>query len=66
MVLTSCLQNEGVRDSPLPRVQEVDLASIHPDMFAEEEWYMPYYLKHFSAVANAVLDTGIDRGYLSL
>ncbi|HKJ78078.1 MAG TPA: hypothetical protein VKA10_01030, partial [Prolixibacteraceae bacterium] len=62
-LLTSlaCQSNDN-----LPKVKEVDLSQIDPAGFAEEEWFMPYYLKHFAAVANSVVETGPDRGYFNL
>ncbi len=50
----------------LPEVMEVELSKIDPELFAEEEWYMPYYLEHFARVANSVVDTGSNRGYFDL
>lgn len=50
----------------LPKVKEVDLSQIDPNSFSEQEWFMPYYLKHFAAVANSVVDTGENRGYFNL
>jgi len=50
----------------LPKVKEANLSQIDPASFAEEEWFIPYYLKHFAAVANSVVATGENRGYFSL
>lgn len=50
----------------LPKVKEVNLSQIDPASFSEEEWFIPYYLKHFAAVANSVVDTGEDRGFFDL
>jgi hypothetical protein len=50
----------------LPKVKEVDLSQVDPAGFTEEEWFMPYYLKHFASVANSVVDTGENRGYFNL
>jgi hypothetical protein len=61
--IISC--NQQSSDS-LPLVKPVDLEKIDPDLFSVEEWYMPYYLKHFSRVANSVVDTGANRGYLDI
>lgn len=59
--MLSCQPNDN-----LPKVEEVDLSQIDPAGFAEEEWFMPYYLKHFAAVANSVVDSGENRGYFNL
>ena len=58
--ITSCSTDR------LSKVQEADLSDIDPNLFSEEEWYMPYYLKHFAKVANSVKDTGPDRGFFDL
>ncbi len=50
----------------LPKVQEADLSKIDPASFAEDEWFVPYYLKHFAEVANSVVDTGENRGFFDL
>ncbi|HSH20791.1 MAG TPA: hypothetical protein VLA03_10075 [Draconibacterium sp.] len=50
----------------LPKVKEVDLSQIDPANFSQEEWYIPYYLKHFAEVANSVVDSGENRGYFDL
>lgn len=59
--LWACQNNQS-----LPKVKEVDLSQIDPSSFAEDEWFVPYYLKHFAAVANSVVDTGENRGYFDL
>jgi len=59
--LLACQSNQD-----LPKVKQVDLSQIDPADFSEEEWYMPYYLKHFASVANSVLDSGENRGYFNL
>jgi len=63
-VLVSCQSNRSSK--VLPEVKELDLSKIDPGLFAEEEWYVPYYLKHFARVANSVVDTGSNRGYFDL
>lgn len=64
IVLVSCQPNQP--PERLPKVKKVDLSKIDPGLFAEDEWYMPYYLKHFALVANSVVDTGSNRGYFDL
>ncbi len=44
IVLVSCQPNNK-QSGLLPEVKEVELGKIDPELFAEEEWYMPYYLK---------------------
>jgi hypothetical protein len=62
----ACTNSEYDSSTPLPKVKEVDLTKIDLSDFAVEEWYMPYYLKNFAAVANSVADTGANRGYFNL
>ncbi len=50
----------------LPPVREVDLNKTDLNHFSEEEWFVPYYLRHFAAVANSVADTGENRGYFNV
>jgi hypothetical protein len=64
IALVSCQPNK--QSELLPEVKEVDLSKIDPGLFAEEEWYVPYYLKHFARVANSVVDMGSNRGYFDL
>ncbi len=66
LVGSGCNPRQQVAETSLPRVKCVNLNEIDPDLFTIEEWYMPYYLKHFSAVANSVSDTGINRGFFNL
>ncbi|MCK4894740.1 MAG: hypothetical protein KAT07_12265 [Calditrichia bacterium] len=65
IVIVSCQPNNK-QSEVLPEVKEVELSKIDPELFTEEEWYMPYYLKHFARVANSVVDTGSNRGYFDL
>lgn len=65
IVLVSC-QSNNRQSGLLPEVKEVELSKIDPELFTPEEWYMPYYLKHFARVANSVVDTGSNRGYFDL
>lgn len=68
MILTpltflSCQKTES---QALLKVKKVDLSTIDPALFSEEEWFVPYYLNHFAAVANSVVDAGDNRGYFNL
>jgi hypothetical protein len=60
LALMACQNND------LPKVKDVDLSQIDPAGFSEEEWFMPYYLDHFAAVANSVVETGDNRGFFDL
>jgi hypothetical protein len=53
-------------DQALPKVEPVALNDIDPEQFSRDEWYVPYYLKHFASVANSLTDTGQYRGYINL
>ena len=56
----------GIQSNSLPKVSEVGLANIDPDEFSPEEWYVPYYLKHFAQVANSIVESGPNRGYIDI
>ncbi len=62
-VAFSCAE---VTDQSLPEVQSIALRDVDLEQFSQEEWYVPYYLKHFSTVANSLTDTGQYKGYINL
>lgn len=62
LLVVSCLDRSKTKN--LTPVKPVDLASIELPWFTQEEWYIPYYLKHFSSLANSLVDTGQNRGYI--
>jgi hypothetical protein len=64
-MLAACAGNTQSGKKLAP-VREINLEKINPDKFSEDEWYMPYYLSHFAEVANSVLDTGSNRGYINI
>ncbi len=66
LIFSACGTDQQNGETSLPKVKTVDLKEINPELFTVEEWYMPYYLKHFAAVANSVSDTGMDRGFFNL
>lgn len=47
-------------------VPPVDLSRQAPSDFSDEELVVPYYLAHFHRVANSVLMSGPNRGFISL
>ncbi|MCE6992463.1 hypothetical protein [Dyadobacter sp. CY323] len=49
-----------------PKVKDVDLSKLSPNDFKDDELDLPYYLKHFHTVANSVIESGPDKGYISL
>jgi hypothetical protein len=63
IAFTGCTSSE--RDE-LNSVKPVDLNEIDPRLFSAEEWFVPYYLKNFSQVANSLIDTGSNRGFINI
>lgn len=61
-LLCCCTQDKH----DLNTVAPVDLAQVNADLFSEEEWFVPYYLKHFSTLANSLVDTGTNKGYINI
>jgi hypothetical protein len=51
-----------IREPVLP----VNLQNLVPSAFADEELDLPYYLAHFSTLANAVEVSGSNRGFINL
>lgn len=64
LLMVSC--SGQTEHKSLPKIKLVDLSEIDPSLFLKEEWYVPYYLKNFSQVANSVIDTGAYRGYINI
>jgi hypothetical protein len=50
----------------LPMINSVNLANYSGSSFSQEESFMPYYLKYFNKLANAVVDSGPYKGYIDL
>lgn len=44
-------------------VPAADFSQLQFAQFADHEVEVPYYLRHFAQVANAVVETGTDRGF---
>jgi hypothetical protein len=59
---TTRLQSEQTRE-PVGRVA---LDKLDPAVFADDELDLPYYLAHFSTVANAVEVAGANRGFINI
>ncbi len=47
-------------------VPPCNFSSLSLSQFADHEIEVPYFLNHFAQVANAVVETGTDRGFLNL
>lgn len=58
-----CLTGRAQSWTPVP---SADFASLSLTQFADHEIEVPYYLFHFAQVANAVVETGTDRGFLNI
>jgi hypothetical protein len=52
--------------SQWPAVPVVDLSKFKPSDFTDDELDMPYYLKHFHTLANGVMETGPDKGFINI
>ena len=49
-----------------PQVPPVDWSKLSPADFADDELDLPYYLAHFHRLANSVVETGENRGFIDL
>ena len=49
-----------------PEVPDVDLSKFKPADFTDEELDLPFYLKHFHTLANSVVETGPDKGFINI
>src|SRR5829696_8690061 len=49
-----------------PLVPDIDLATLKPSDFRDDELDLPYYLKHFHTVANSVVESGPDKGFINI
>ena len=47
-------------------IPAADLSKIGLDAFSDEELDLPYYVAHFSKIANSVIMEGKDRGFISI
>jgi hypothetical protein len=52
--------------SQWPNLPAVDLSTVKPSDFTDDELDMPYYLKHFHTFANSVLETGPNKGFINM
>ncbi|RXK55885.1 hypothetical protein ESB00_08380 [Oleiharenicola lentus] len=49
-----------------PAVPPVDYSTLSLAQFADHELEVPYHLRHFAQVVNAVVESGPNRGFLNL
>lgn len=50
----------------MPDIAPLDVSQVDPASFTDEESEYAYYLQHFATVANAVVMTGENRGFLDI
>ena len=55
-----------LRGQGWPSVPAADFSQIQLSQFADHELEVPYFLRHFAQVANAVVETGEHRGFLDI
>ena len=60
-VLAHSLLAQGWEEVP-----PVDFSTLSLDLFSDQELEVPYFLHHFAQVANAVVESGPDRGFLAI
>ena len=49
-----------------PAIPDIDLSTFKPSDFTDAELDIPFYLKHFHTVANSVIETGPDKGFINM
>lgn len=49
-----------------PPVPAADLSKISLASFDDDELEIPYYLAHFSTLANSIVESGPDRGFINI
>ena len=49
-----------------PELPAVDLSTLKPSDFADDELDLPFYLKHFHTFANSVMETGLNKGFINI
>jgi len=52
--------------SQWPAVPDIDLSKYKPADFTDAELDLPYYLKHFHTIANSVVETGPNKGFINI
>jgi hypothetical protein len=56
-------QSAGLSWPPVP---PVDWSNLKPEDFSDDELDLPYYLGNFHKLANSVVETGENRGFIDL
>lgn len=49
-----------------PPVPAADFSLFQPSDFSDDELDIPFYLAHFHRLANSVVETGTDRGFINI
>jgi hypothetical protein len=52
--------------SQWPDLPAVDLSTLKPSDFKDDELDIPFYLKHFKQFANSVQETGLNKGFINI
>lgn len=52
--------------SQWPELPDVDLSTLKPSDFKDDELDLPFYLKHFKQFANGVQETGDNKGFITI
>ena len=63
------LFSQSVHAQPVsawPQVPPVDWSKLRPEDFSDDELDLPYYLGNFHKLANSVVETGENRGFIDL
>jgi len=66
--LFSINSGAAAQTSPTPwaEVPPADFSKLKPSDFTDDELDLPYYLAHFNLLANNVVPTGQDRGFINI
>ena len=64
LLLAACLSHRAI--AQWTNVPPPNFSAISLNQFADHELEVPYYLYHFAQVANAVVETGTNRGFLDI
>src|SRR5688572_10369885 len=67
-LLSSVSAGKGQTPSqnPWPAVPQVDFSKLKPSDFSDDELDIPFYLAHFHRLANSVVETGENRGFINI
>lgn len=66
-IIVPCGQAQTMSSgSAWKKVPPVDWSKLKPEYFADDELDLPYYLSNFQRVANSVVETGENRGFIDI